>query len=140
MNGPIAAIILGELAFVAFVIWVVARFKTERRRQAAEERMRLLERLGGPQEVVDFLNSEAGDKLMRLAQPAPNPTAALTGTLLAGLICLFAGVAFLVITFGFRGDAELAIPGFLGAFVGIGLLIGAVISYFLSRRDARDGR
>jgi flagellar biogenesis protein FliO len=44
MNGPIAAIVLGELAFVAFVIWVVARFKLERRRQASEERMRRLGR------------------------------------------------------------------------------------------------
>lgn len=137
MNGPLAAIILGELAFVAFIVWVVARFKLDRRRQASEERMRLLERLGGPQEVLDFLNSETGEKLLRLSNPAPNPARALSGILLAGLITLFAGLAFLVVT---HQDEGLMIPALLGTFVGVALLIGGWISYLLARRLGRDDR
>jgi hypothetical protein len=137
MNGPLAAIILGELAFVAFVIWIVARFKLERRRQASEERLRLLERLGGPQEVLDFLNSQTGEKLLRLSNPAPNPARALGGIVLAGLVTLFGGLAFLVLS---DRDAGLMIPALLGSFGGVALLLGGWISYLLARRLGRDDR
>jgi hypothetical protein len=139
MNGPLAAIVVGELAFVAFIIWVVARFKLERRRQAAEERLRLLERLGGPQELLDFLNSQAGEKLMRLSNPAPNPTAALSGTLLAGVICVALGLGFLAVSYLYR-EEPFIVPALLGTFVGIGLLIGGAISYRLARRLGRNDR
>lgn len=135
MDRWIVILILGQFVFLGFIIWVVARAREARMRQRSEERSRLLERFSSSQELTDFLNSEAGSRLLEKRGPA-QPTRALGAAVTAGVISLFVGFAFLLLV-GLHRDpsgGNLVIPGILFAMAGVGILLSALISAWLFRR------
>jgi len=136
MDRWIVILILGQFVFLGFIIWVVARAREARMRQRSEERSRLLERFSSSQELTDFLNSEAGAKMLGKGEAA-HPARSLTAAVFAGVISLFTGSAFLLLVAG-HGDpsgGNLVVPGLLFVMAGIGILISAAISAWLFRRS-----
>jgi hypothetical protein len=143
-------LILGELAFAGFIIWIVVRSRESRMRQRSEERTRILERFSSGQEMIEFLNSSAGARYLELlGERVSHPIKALSATVAAGIISIFAGGAFQIVSrfvpdyiqMGFRT------AGTLGLLVGVGILASAAISAWLYRRaglmppaSRRDGR
>ena len=128
-------LILGQFAFLGFIIWVVARAREARLRLRSEERTRVLERFSSSQDLTDFLNSEAGSRLLDKKEAA-HPTRSLAVTLAAGIITLFAGCAFLLLVAG-GGDpsgGNMIVPGLLFLMAGIGIVISAAISAWHFRR------
>jgi hypothetical protein len=65
MDRWIVLLLLGQFAFLGFIIWVAARAREASLRQRSEERSRLLERFSSSQELTAFLNSEAGARLLQ---------------------------------------------------------------------------
>jgi hypothetical protein len=137
MDRWIVVLTLGQLVFVGFIIWVVARAREARMRLRSEERIRLVERFSSSQELTDFLNSPAGTKLLDVAKAEPaHPMRGISGTVTAGIIALFAGIGFLFVAGelpGYDNDGFL-IPGILGVMAGIGVLLSAFVSTVLYKR------
>lgn len=135
MDRWIVVLILGQFAFLSFILWLVARAREARMRQRSEERSRLLERFSSSQELTEFLSSEAGARLLGKAEPG-HPMRSIAGTVMAGIITFFAGIGFLFVSGELpRGDADgFLIPGILGVMAGIGILISAFVSTVLYKR------
>ena len=146
MDRWIVVMVFIQLAFAGFIIWVVARSREIRMRQRSEERTRMLERFSSPQDMTEFLSSPAGARFLNVlrGQP-PHPIKSLSGTVTAGIISFFAGIAFLIVA-NMNHDNGFRIPGMLGLMVGLGILVSAAISGLLysragllSRRSQENG-
>lgn len=134
MDRWIVILLLGQFAFLGFIIWVVARAREARMRQRSEERSRLLERFSSSQELTEFLNSEAGSRLLGKGEPS-HPMRSISGAVTAGIITLFAGIGFLFVTGQFPQDkGDFLLPGILGVMAGIGILVSAFVSAKLYKR------
>ncbi len=137
MDGWIVAIILGQLVFTGWILWIIAYFRINKSKQRSEERLRVLERFGSSQEMADFLASEGGDKL--LAHFVPKAASPRTWTLIAlsaGLISIFLGVGFLILAeLEIFGDPDIfTIPGVLSCLGGAGMLTAAAVTTWLIGR------
>lgn len=128
-------LLLGQFAFIGFIIWVAARAREASLRQRSEERTRLLERFSSSQELTAFLNSEAGARLLKHRGPG-HPTRKIAGAVFGGVITLFIGLAFLAVVLLGRDPSggNLTIPGIICVMAGIGILIAAAISSWLFSR------
>lgn len=137
MDRWIVILILGQFAFVGFIIWVAARAREARMRQRSEERTRVLERFSSSQELTAFLNSEAGGRLLGTQKESSHPSRLVAGTAMAGVITLFVGLAFVVVVFLDRDPSggNLVIPAAILVLAGIGLLVAAAIAAWLFRRS-----
>ena len=130
-------LVVGNLAFVAFIVWMVLHYKVKREQNRAEERERLLARFGTGPEVLDLLNSDAGDKLLRAFAPrGKHPVERLGGAITGGLVTLFMGLAFLVLAWaGLVGGEAFYVPGTIMTAIGVGILISVAISASLLKRS-----
>ncbi|HWM93250.1 MAG TPA: hypothetical protein VN493_20980 [Thermoanaerobaculia bacterium] len=130
-------LLLGQFAFVGFIIWVVAQAREARMRRRAEERTRMLERFSSPQELAEFLNTDAGSQFLGVLKGrSDHPFRALFGGLIGGIITLFIGFAFLIVVYLGRDPSggNLIVPGTICAMAGLGILIAVGISAWLFRR------
>lgn len=136
MDRWVVVLLLGQFAFIGFIIWVAARARQASLRQRSEERTRLLERFSSSQELTEFLNSEAGARLLKTHKGPSHPSRKIAGAVFAGLITLFIGLGFLIVLFLGRDPSggNLIVPGTICVMVGIGILIAAGISSWLFRR------
>ena len=137
MQWWIVAIVIGNLAFSAFILWLVFNYKLKRERGRAEDRERLLARFGTSQEMVDFLSSPGGDRFLRAFAPRrSHPAKELGGTLQGGLVTLFLGLGFLFLAwFGIVGSDAFYVPGTILAMIGLGILVSAAVSASLLKRS-----
>jgi len=136
MDRWIVILLLGQFAFLGFIIWVAARAREANLRRRSEERTRLLERFSSSEELTAFLNSEAGARLLQARKGSDHPTRKIAAAVFAGVITLFVGLAFLVVVFqGWDpSGGRLIIPGTICVMVGFGILIAALISSWLFSR------
>lgn len=129
----------GLFSTVAFVVWVLASELGRRSRlnMLIAFRMRLIEALGGGQEVAAFLQTEAGQRLMK--DLTEEPRTGLAGRIeVAGqrslvLFSLGAGLGLLA-RFGETGLATgFAIAASVAAALGVGFALSAILSWRLAK-------
>ncbi len=125
---------------VILLVWIISN--NIRRRKIAELQTgmhtKLLERFGTSSELLEFLKSDAGQKFLESATPERDrpghPARRILGSIRAGLILLFAGLAMLAIHGRLPGMGDVLIVwGTLGVAVGVGFVLSAAISYWLSK-------
>lgn len=136
METWLVVFILGELAFIVGIIWIITHYRQRRSEQRAQERARLLERVGTGREVVEFLETEPGRRFLRLvALERPDPRRVVLRAVAAGVFLLLIGFGFLLLVhFGIPDDEAFVIPGALSVVAGVGVLISAAVSHLLGRR------
>lgn len=144
MEWWIVVLVLGQFAFVIWMIAIVLSYRLKREKHRAEERDRLLNRFATGPEMVDFLSSPTGHKLLDgFAIQKGAAVRSLAKTITAGMVLLCIGLAFLIIAgMGVIDEAPFEIPGVLTGMAGAGILISAWISARLFRRSGllpRDG-
>src|SRR5262245_40359721 len=97
---------VGVFAFVAFIIWLGMSQAQAKIRQRAEIQKALIAKFASPQELADFLNSDAGKLLIRGATdenaywkpPAPRPFIEQVGIQISwGVLGLCIGGAIFVV-------------------------------------------
>ena len=131
-------ITLVVFGFVAFVLWLVAAHIRAKIRHRAEVQEELIAKFSTPQELADFLNSEAGKLLIRGANdettapwkgPPPRPQNEQIGIAIGwGVLVLCVGAAVLVVH-------GLTLPGAVITALGIGLLFNALLrAWFFWKR------
>lgn len=124
-------------SLVGFVVWTI--FSTIRRYKTAklqaEVQTKLLEKFGSSQELLAYVQSDAGKRFLEsLAMEQRTPYARILGAVQAGVILIFLAFAFLFL----RGRVSGAEEGFLvfGTItlsLGAGFGLSAALSYFLSK-------
>ena len=144
MDRWVVVLVLGQFALVALIIWIALNYRLKRERHQAEERERLLNRFATGPEMVDFLSSPAGQKLIDgFAIQKGAAVRSLSKAITAGLVLLCLGLAFLILASrDYLPGAPFEIPGVLTGMAGVGILISAWISARLLRRSGllpRDG-
>lgn len=130
-----AALLFGFLGFfflIGWVIWVVAtniqRNKTAKAR--AEVQAKLLDRFGSSHELLEYMQSDAGKRLIESATiERTNPFGRILGSVQVGLILLCLGAAFLLLRLKVPDpDAALLVFGAMGLALGSGFLLAAAVS------------
>jgi hypothetical protein len=142
MSGSLVALILGQMAFVGFILWLASAFVRERTRQHAELQARVVERFGSAQELLAFLATDAGRGMARtLLGHRDGQTRQILLAVQAGIV-LVAGAVGLGLAGHRLDDRDLMAWALAGAAAGTGLLVAAAVSRRLSRRwlaqDAAD--
>ncbi len=151
MNSSDLAPVLVMVAFTIGAVWIVAVISNNRRRLKVAEvqkemQSKLFEKFGTSQEMVAYLNSEAGSKFLESATiEQTRPFGRVLGAIQAGLILFLLGIAMLLVRFtmpqvafnaieqAHNAHAALGISFMLMA-LGIGFLASAAVSYSLSKK------
>ena len=134
-----AEVILFPILFtlVGFVVWTIfstiRRYKTSKLQ--AELQTKLLEKFGSGQELLAYVQSDAGKRFLEsLAMEQRTPYSRILGAAQASIILVFLGLAFLFL----RGRVLGAEDGFLvfGTItlsLGVGFGLSAGLSYYMSK-------
>ncbi len=133
MGGNLVALVLGEFAFVAFVLWLAIPYYREKARLRADLQRGIVERFATVPEFVAFLETEAGRRFESSLSGRPFvPLARILGAVQVGvvLVVLALGLAggFLLL-----GDRDLAAAGIVVLSLGVGCLAAAYASHRLCR-------
>jgi len=97
---------------------------------------KLLEKLGSSPQAIEYLHSDAGEKMFALAaKERTNPYARILSALQAGAVIGFLGVGFLVLrAMVSREVAEaFSVIGVLGISLGLGFLASSAAAYAFSK-------
>ncbi|HKF50982.1 MAG TPA: hypothetical protein VKB26_01610 [Candidatus Acidoferrales bacterium] len=141
-------VVLPAMCFaVCWIVWIVAN--TRRRSRVAEIQRdihaKLFEKFGTSQELIEYLKTDAGSKFLDSASiEHTRPFGRVLGSMQAGLILFFVGIAMLIVRFTMPSVGWNAVEqaqnahGFLAISLvllalGLGFLASAGASYKLSR-------
>ncbi len=134
---PVLAL-FGFMIGIAWVVWVVSG--NQRRKRVAEIQkemhMKLFEKFGNSQELLDYLKSEPGGRFLESATiERARPIGRILGSIHTGLTLLLAGAALLFLHGRLPASwaDETLVFGVLATALGIGFLLSAGVSYWLSK-------
>lgn len=150
--GPLFALV-GVLFVVFAAAWVIRTFVEQKRwsrlaRTQSEVHNKILDRFGTTPELLEYMKTPAGAKFLESAPiplhtesaPSNAPLSRVMWSIQAGVIVVAASVGMLYVSGRFAksgGDGLFAI-GAITLCVGLGFIVSALISLFLSRRLAMN--
>lgn len=145
MPGSEVFVFLGLFGMTAFIAWVGVSgwHRRHRVRALLAVQERLLDRFSSGPDLVAFVQTEAGERLLTGTpgdQPPMVGTAArLLGAVHSGIVLISLGAGFVTVgrLFDFEAADMLTAMGVIAAFVGVGFLVSAVSCHRLLR--ALDG-
>ncbi|HEX8408460.1 MAG TPA: hypothetical protein VF883_06325 [Thermoanaerobaculia bacterium] len=123
---------LSSTAMVVLIVYVVARSRQRRAELQAEVQTRLIDRFGSAPELINFLQSPAGQQFVNGVQSAPALMARerIMSGFTRAIVLSMLGAAFLALTFFY--DDDFAVPAAILFSLGIGYLLATLVSYKLS--------
>jgi len=135
---------------IGAVLWLLRLIVQNRRwgkafKAQTEVHTKLLDKIGGSPELLNYLETEAGKKFLNLApvsgaiespqQPGTlNPISRMLAPLQIGIVAAMVGIGILVVRTALEDTGALLLVGTLGIMLGIGLILSAGISWVLARR------
>ena len=131
---PIVMTIFGVFGWIVWTIATNIR-RSKATRAVAELHAKLLDKCAASQELLGYLESEAGRRFLESASiSGTNPASRILNALQGGITLSLVGVALLTIRF-YVGNAEqfFLTAGAIAVAVGLGFLISAGGSYFLCK-------
>lgn len=128
----------GLLLTFAWLTWVITtnirRARTAR--QQAELQSKLLDKLGSSQDLVHFLDSTAGQHMLRAVGDQADPAGRVLNAMHIGVVLVMLGIGFLTCEGSLPGAPSLGVfmaLGILALALGAGFLIASALSFFLTR-------
>ena len=142
MNGEAMAMIVVLPTFVVVTAWAfktVLNFFHNQRLVKLHFSLqdKLLEKLGSSPEAIEYLHSNAGEKLFALAsKERTNPYARIMTAMQAGSVIGLLGVGFLVIPglVPHEGSEGFTVIGVLAVCLGLGFLASSAAAFFFSKK------
>jgi hypothetical protein len=98
---------------------------------------KLLEKLGNSPEAIEYLNSDAGEKMFALlAKERTNPYARILTALQAGAVLSLLGIGFIFLRnqVPVEGAEAFMVIGVLGLCLGLGFLASSAAAYVFSKQ------
>jgi hypothetical protein len=98
---------------------------------------KLLDKLGSSPEALEYLHSDAGEKMFALAtKERANPFTRILTALQAGAVISLLGLGFMVLRdmVGVEVSEGFTVIGVLGLCLGLGFLASAAAAYFFSKQ------
>ena len=130
----IVPVVFGVLAYI-FKLFL--NFLQQRRlwKHLFDLQNKVLDKYGSTPEALQYLESDAGKRLLESASTQPtSPRAKVLGAVQMGIVLSAISIGFLVtrslVPEGFEG---FTVIGALGLCLGLGYLISAVVAYYLSK-------
>jgi len=136
-EGMVFIPIIGTICstvMVVMVVWLVTRSRQRKAEVQVEMQSKLIDRFGSAPELIQFLQSTAGQQFVSGVQSAPallTRERILTGFTRA-IVLTMLGLAFLFLTFWYERD--FAVPAAILFSLGIGYLVATLLSYKLSSK------
>ena len=141
-------IILFPVFFLA-IVWIIRIFVDSRRwnrtfKQQSEIHGRLIEKLGTSQELVAYMETEAGKRFLmaspiaggpEFGQHMPNAVARVLTSLSTGIVLALVGIGFLLLRNAGPDTSEpMLITGTILLMPGLGFILSAGVTWVLARR------
>jgi hypothetical protein len=149
-RGNDVIIFLVFLIILSAILWLLRMFLQNRRwnrifKVQTETHAKLLDKLGGSQELFTYLGTEAGRKFLEMAPMAAamesyqrpsfvSPLTRILAPLQLGVVATLIGIGLLVIRHLLTHSESLLLLGTLVLMLGIGLILAAGLSWILARR------
>jgi hypothetical protein len=140
MPGSVAITVivalLGFYGTIAYVAGVVVRGRQRRTELAAEVQTKLIDRFGSAPELIDFLQSEAGERFVSGFHDAPrNATREkIISGMRRGIVVSLLGLGLLAIfAADIRGNWGFLYPGCILLALGVGFFLSTFASMRLSQ-------
>lgn len=133
MDQWLVILILGMLALMGWVFQILATSRQQSARLRSEERLRLLERFQTGEELAAFLQTPAGERLLKTLDTPTHPVRILARGTEMGIIFLFFGLGFMTMSF-VGGEEDGLATGLLMLLLGVGVLVAVRVSAILYRR------
>jgi hypothetical protein len=130
----VSVTIPGMFCWIAWLIFsTIRRYKIAK--MQAEVQTRLLDKIGSGQELLAYAQTETGKQLLEsLKVERISPHGRIIGAVQAGIIFLFLGGALLILRHQVStADEVFGILGTLSCALGVGFVLSAAASYFLSK-------
>lgn len=132
--------VLGPIGFILVIAWIVKISLEHRRWNRATQvqsdlQTKLLDKFSTSSELMEYLKSDAGTRFIESTTAVQaDPYSRILSSVQSGAVLSLAGFAFLLMS-GRMGESEqgFIVIGTLGAALGVGFLISALISFFLSK-------
>lgn len=140
INEEVVLIFVSVSTFgcLGFLIWMVGDTirKSKMAKAQSDMQTKLLDKFGSSQELLDFMKTEAGQRFIQTAPveapPQRNPYSRILRSITAGTILTFLGIGFLSIS-SYAGGHGFSVFGTISLAIGLGFLVSAGISFFLSK-------
>jgi hypothetical protein len=133
VDGNLVALVLGELAFVAFVLWLAVPLLRERARLRADLLKGIVERFATAGDFVAFLETESGRRFEASLSGRPIvPLLRVLGGVQAGLALAALGLG-LALASVLVNDRDLVVAAAVALALGAGFLGAAFASHRLCR-------
>lgn len=135
MEFPLVFLILGQMAFVGWILRLALTYIQERARRRAELQVRVLDRFASAAEFLEFLNTGPGRRFQEaLSGRRGSQARLLVGAICAGIVLTFLGVGLLFVHLKIGRDPDILLFGVVTLAVGLGFLVAAPVSHGLARR------
>jgi hypothetical protein len=136
--APMLVLITGALTIGSILrSQIINRRLRENARVWADLQAKLIDKFGSAEEVVRYLESDAGKRLLEgQTNGAASPHGRILDAVHTGLLVLLGGIGLWMSKGAFSGKAPefLQVVGTLGIVLGVGFLASAYVSWNLLRR------
>lgn len=129
----------GVVAGFSWIVWVLATNIRIARVAGTRSRMHanLVEKLGSSQELMQFLSTEAGQRLFTespQAEPQRNRFSRILGSVQAGIVLSALGLVLAGLSIAVPlAETTFVVFGSIAGAIGVGLLLSALVSFRLSK-------
>lgn len=129
---------ISTFSCIGFFIWMVGDIirKTRVTRAQSDMQTKLIDKFGSSQELLDYMKTDAGQRFIEAAPveapPKRNPYTRILRSITAGTILTSLGIGFVSLA-SRAGDDAPVVFGTIALAIGLGFLVSAGISYFLSK-------
>jgi hypothetical protein len=132
----IMVVMFGFFSLVAFFIHLVGTTlrRTRVAKAQAEVQTKLLDKFGSSQELLQYLQTDAGQRFLQPEEAPPEPKSPhsrILRSITAGTIMTFLGVGFVLLSRWI--DESMLVPGVFFLAIGLGFLVSSAISFYLSK-------
>lgn len=122
----------------AWLVWVITTSirRSRMARYQAELQSKLLDRIGSSQDLLVYLDSNAGQRMLRTIGDQADPAGRVLNAMHIGVVLLMLGIGFLVCEGSLPGTGSTGAFmtfGILSMSLGSGFLIASTLSFLLTR-------
>jgi len=125
---------LGAFAMVVLIVWLANQSSRHKVSQRSELQKHFMSKFSTSQELTQFLETPQGQRFLKelaiIGSPG-GPKERIIASVRGGIVLLALGAGFFALM---RIERDIIFPAVILSVLGVGLLISAAVSYWLSKK------